>query len=237
MKKRVCLALSALGSLLLVVSVLFTTLQCVLHDDTFLYDTFARLDVAAGMDTTTEDLVKATGSMVDYMEGTKESISTTVTIGGVEQEMFTNDQEYVHMEDVMRIWQMFRTVRNVFAVAGLGLVLLSAVCSRGHICRTLATGYLIGLCAALLIFGAAGIYAALDFDAFWTFFHHLLFTNSLWLFDPATSRMINMLPETFFSAVIVRFFLWAGAIVVLLAVIAVLALIRKPAAAKGETAK
>ncbi len=236
MKRHIGFAVSALGNLLLVVAILFTTLQCVLHDDTFLYDTFARLDVAASMDTTTQELVKATRSMVDYMEGTRESISTVVTIGGVEQEMFTNPQEYTHMEDVMRIWQMFRAARNIFVIAGFVLLLLAMLWNRKNALGTLARGYLTGLGLALLIFGAAGVYAALDFDAFWTFFHRLLFSNSLWLFDPATSRMINMLPETFFSAVIVRFFLWAGALLALLAAASAAVLIKRPDTTKGGAA-
>ena len=40
--------------------------------------------------------------------------------------------------------------------------------------------------------------ALMDWDGFFTTFHHLLFQNDYWLFDPATDPVINLLPDEFF---------------------------------------
>lgn len=55
-----------------------------------------------------------------------------------------------------------------------------------------------------LFLGLAGLLAlvcALDFNRAFIAFHHLFFTNDLWLLDPATDLMIRLLPETFFAQV------------------------------------
>lgn len=57
---------------------------------------------------------------------------------------------------------------------------------------------------AALFLGLAGLLAlvcALDFNRAFIAFHHLFFTNDLWLLDPATDLMIRLLPETFFAQV------------------------------------
>ncbi len=50
-----------------------------------------------------------------------------------------------------------------------------------------------GLTLVLLLRGA-------DFDALFIRFHQLVFTNDLWLLDPATDALIRMLPEPFFES-------------------------------------
>lgn len=59
--------------------------------------------------------------------------------------------------------------------------------------------------AGILLIGMV-IYALLDFDAFWTSFHLLVFDNDLWLLDPLTDRMIRMLPLALFNGLVLRIF-------------------------------
>lgn len=42
-------------------------------------------------------------------------------------------------------------------------------------------------------------FALMNFDSFFITFHHLLFNNNNWLFDPATDPIINVLTEEFFA--------------------------------------
>lgn len=43
-------------------------------------------------------------------------------------------------------------------------------------------------------------FAVTNFDSFFILFHHMFFSNSNWLFDPATDPIINVLTEGFFAA-------------------------------------
>lgn len=71
----------------------------------------------------------------------------------------------------------------------------------------------------------AGLVSA-DFNRYFTLFHHIFFDNDLWLLNPDTDRLINIVPLGFFMdtvlwiAVIfgifmalllgVSFFVWRG---------------------------
>lgn len=43
-------------------------------------------------------------------------------------------------------------------------------------------------------------FAITNFDTFFASFHHIFFSNSNWLFDPATDPIINVLTEGFFAS-------------------------------------
>lgn len=43
-------------------------------------------------------------------------------------------------------------------------------------------------------------FAVTNFDSFFVVFHHILFNNSNWLFNPSTDPIINVLTEGFFAS-------------------------------------
>ena len=63
-----------------------------------------------------------------------------------------------------------------------------------------------------MFFAVIGIWAAVDFNNFWVSFHHVFFTNDLWMLDPAESRMIRMFQEAFFADMVGRILAWFLAI-------------------------
>lgn len=71
----------------------------------------------------------------------------------------------------------------------------------------------------MVVIAFLGIAFAIDFTRCFTIFHEIFFTNDLWIFDEATDYMIRMLPEGFFSDMVLRIgtafigmliVLWAG---------------------------
>jgi integral membrane protein (TIGR01906 family) len=58
---------------------------------------------------------------------------------------------------------------------------------------------------SLLTLGLIGIAAALGasgFDASWTRFHELLFSNDFWLLNPRTDHLIQMFPPAFWQNIV-----------------------------------
>ncbi len=219
MKKHICRLMATVAGILLIVGLLFSCLQWVMNDRAYIEDTYARLDHARKMGMSTEDLVAATMRMIDYMEGSVDSIDLDVTVRGETVSMF-NEQERVHMEDVRALYQAWRNARGFCLMAAVVLFVLAALLMRGQgglkIC---CQGFLIASGVMLVCIAALGIWVATDFTSFWIAFHHLFFTNDLWMFDAATSRMINMMPEEFFSGIVIRFALWAIGIWAVLCVV------------------
>ena len=77
-----------------------------------------------------------------------------------------------------------------------------------------AYGIAMAVFAAALVF--LGIAFTIDFTRCFTIFHEMFFTNDLWMFDESTDYMIRMLPEGFFSDMVVRIVLvFAGSLVLL----------------------
>ena len=85
--------------------------------------------------------------------------------------------------------------------------------------ETIARGY---LWAAGGFFGAAfllGAIAAVNFNFFWTNFHHLFFSNNLWILDPSTDVLIQMMPTQLFYDCVIQILIIFVAAVILLAAI------------------
>lgn len=203
--------------LLFIVSVLFSVIRLIINRPSFFYAEYTRLDHARSMGMNTEDLTNATMQMVRYMEGSAPSIDLDVTVNGERVSMF-NDRERAHMVDVLVLYQGWRTVSYVgFALFALAVVLLLK--RPGELARA----FLNASKVFVLLLAAIALWVLIDFSSFWTAFHHLFFTNDLWLLDPATSRMINMMPLQLFydivvCMVVVFLILWAALIAIAVAV-------------------
>lgn len=206
--------LLAAASLLLLVGLLFGCLRSLITSRVFFFEEYTRLDNAKEMGMSTEDLTDATMHMVAYMEGVIDSIDLEVTAYGERVSMF-NDRERAHMVDVRTLYQNWRLAAQAF----LGLYILCAIFIlwKRKPVRVLTHGFFhgsIALCAIALVIGG---WVLLDFNSFWNAFHHLFFSNDLWLLDPATSRMINMMPLPLFYSIVLRMagrfgLIWAGAL-------------------------
>ena len=215
MRKRFAIMLSTLASIVLILCILFTALQLTINNRTFLEYEYGRLSLAREMGMSNNDLIASCQRLIDYMEGRVDSIDITVTVDGEQTLMFDQQQEVSHMRDVRTIYQACRTMRDFGVLLALVLYLLGALLHMRTALHTLASGYCYGAFVVVLFAAFLGTWAALDFSNFWTFFHQMLFWNDDWLFDAATSRMINMLPERFFADVIVRMAaLWNGRVAV-----------------------
>lgn len=224
MRKRFAVMLSTLASIVLILCILFTALQLTINDKNFIEYEYARLSLSREMGVSNLDLVSSCERLIDYMEGRVDSIDIQVTVDGEQVLMFEQEQEISHMADVRLLYQRFRTFRDFGVLLALVLYLLGAVLHIRSAMHTLASGYVYGAFVIALFAGFLGTWAALDFSNFWTFFHQMLFWNNDWLFDASTSRMINMLPEQFFSDVILRMAILAGVAFVLLLVVSAVAL-------------
>ena len=197
--KRAGLSLAAiLLSACMLLGALYGILTLQMYDLSFYEKEYAREGQAQWIGMSEEDLMKTTGVLLDYMQEKREDLVVRVTVRGQEREFF-NEQEKLHMVDVnaiLRGFDLFSLLAGCLFCAALFLFLWRAKSGRlEFICAALwRAGALL-----LLIFGALGAWAALDFTSFWTAFHKIFFRNNLWLMDPSVSLMINLFPENFFA--------------------------------------
>ncbi len=148
-----------------------------------------------------EDLADLTSFTLDYLNDPKASLDRQMKIHGEMREVFTDDEK-AHMVDVRRL--------NLGANY---LLIISAVISAAGIVyavwkkqvRSLSVSYRKALLYAMAVISVLGVWILIDFDSFWTMFHHVFFpSNDLWLLDLRKDVLIMIVPPEFFNHLVIR---------------------------------
>lgn len=152
---------------------------------------------------TMEDLLKVTDEMMAYLRGNREDLHVYTIMNGEYREFF-NDREIAHMKDVQTLFLgglWIRRLGLIFTVFfAAGLLLWSKndherkEYLKTEVPRSLWIGTGIFFAAALVIIGIIST----DFSKYFIVFHHIFFDNDLWLLNPETDMLINIVPEPFF---------------------------------------
>lgn len=151
-----------------------------------------------GMDE--KNLRAVTRRLIDYMAGEAETLDMTAVIRGEERTVF-NDREKAHMVDVKALFWLSDAIKwTFFAVA---LLLGAAAMKLRKVGMIIDAGIFQAIVSLVLAGGLIAISLTNFSDAFIRF-HELFFTNDLWLLDPRTDTLIQMLPEPFFRSMALR---------------------------------
>lgn len=158
---------------------------------------------------TIEDLLVVTDEMMAYLRGNREDLHVFTTMGGQNVEFF-NAREIAHMEDVRDLFIGGLWLRRIGLAFTAGYALLLGLwckkdLERKAILKTSVPG---SLCLGTGLFFAAAITIAAiiasDFSKYFIVFHHIFFDNDLWILNPATDMLINIVPEPFFMDTALR---------------------------------
>lgn len=180
------------------------------------YDVLDSLQAWRGETMSMEDLSAVMHQTMVYLRGDRENLIVETEING-QKAAFYNENEKSHMADVRVLFVHAVTLRALAILAILAIFGLLLILEHGRAFYWLGSGFL-RVCLAIGILAALfGLLAATDFTKYFTLFHELFFSQGNWMFDPRESRMINMLPEGFFSDTALRILLtFLGSIAVLL---------------------
>ncbi|HEY8768363.1 MAG TPA: TIGR01906 family membrane protein [Dehalococcoidia bacterium] len=147
----------------------------------------------------TSELTLANGQVRHYLVSPDAGpLAVTVTDNaGVSGPLF-NARETVHLADVRSLLQLMFKIQ-LLSVA-LVLTLATAMVILWPT-RVLAAAALWGGLLTTAVIGIVGAVAVSGFDAAWTQFHQLAFTNSFWQLNPLTDHLIQMYPDQFWQDV------------------------------------
>lgn len=182
---------------------LVTSIDVICFDRSFYDSEYARLDTAQSLHMSQSDLMKATDALLEYLQDDRDDIVAEIEVYEVPRMAF-NEKEALHMVDVKNLYQVALHIR---LVATLLLVIAFAyliVSKKKDARQLLSIAYAQYALCFLCIVAMLGIWASVDFTSLWESFHHLCFTNDLWLLNPRTDLMINMFPEEFFFRMVLR---------------------------------
>ena len=143
------------------------------------------------------ELVRGVDDLRAYLFDDRERLSLQVTNAQGQQEPLFNEREVLHMRDVKHLLRGFFTAQ-VIALALIGAYAVPCLIlhQRGGLLHLLRlTWYaMLGFLACGIAFG---VVAAIDFDALFTQFHLISFSNDLWLLDPRTDHLLQLFPDPF----------------------------------------
>ncbi len=104
------------------------------------------------------------------------------------------DREIKHMVDVRNLVDKVKVIDPV--IGALLLVALGVLAARSTTRAAVARGLFRGGVLAIALFGAAGIFALVGFNTFFTDFHRIFFEGDTWLFL-YTDSLIQFYPLPF----------------------------------------
>lgn len=188
--------LAYLFNICLIIICVVSGIKSIALDPSFYEKRYEKYDFYDTLHVSSEDLNQSIHVLLDYIEDNRDDIVVYID----EQEVF-NDREKTHMVDVKNLYQKALKVMYVSIGAAMGILFYFLLFEKRYL-SFLTRGFLRVLYTVLMFLSFFGIWIFTDFTSFWNWLHTLLFTNDLWLLDPRTSFMINMLPEIIFNQLV-----------------------------------
>lgn len=152
------------------------------------------------------NISEVTGKSIDQLEIISDDIISYLKGHGGD-ELLTphfNEREVLHMRDVQDLFDLARAIKYAGYILSL-LILTYLVLKKEQ--RFIGKTLFYGPFATYGILIVLGLLASTDFNKYFTYFHLIFFTNDLWLLNPMTDLMIQMLPEPFFMGMAIRIML------------------------------
>lgn len=189
--------LGILCAFALMIVLLITSIEAVVYwTPGYFEKEYTKFQVAEKVSMEMGDLLDVTHEMMAFLHGQREDLHVPTIVAGQPREFF-NQREIAHMEDVRDLFAaaiMLRRICLVIIVAAVALLVLL----KTRISRILPRAICVG---TGLFFGLTSILAVIistNFSKYFIIFHHIFFRNDLWLLDPSTDLLINIVPEPFF---------------------------------------
>lgn len=181
----------------LMIILLITSIEAVTYWTPGYYEKeYAKCGVLNDVHMKMDDLLDVTDEMMAYLRGSREDLHVPTIVDGQPREFF-NDREIAHMEDVRGLFLGGLALRRI----SLGLIVACVILLlllKADIRRVLPKMICIG---SALFFAVLAVLAGIistDFNQYFIMFHHIFFNNDLWMLNPDTDLLINIVPEPFF---------------------------------------
>lgn len=152
--------------------------------------------------------VEYTGKTIDELNVIAKDLINYLITGNVSKiDSHFSSKEVLHMLDVYHLFYMMYVAQIIIV---LFLVLSLVYAKKNNVLHDnmLKIRKHINITYCLVVVGAI-LFLQVDFTRAFIYFHKIFFSNDLWILDPRTDLMIQMLPENFFSTMALQIFiLW-----------------------------
>ena len=197
--KPLRLLLGIILSFSLMFIALITSIEAAAYSDFSFYEKeYNKYAVTRFVDISMPDLMNVTVDMMHYLNGNKDTLTDVeATIKDVPGTPFFNEREVAHMKDVRGLFIGAVHIRNLLIVVSI-ICIISAKLLKGSTSRFISNVLLYGTLISLAVAGMLIFIISGEFEKYFILFYNILFNNDLWMLNPATDNLINIVPEGFF---------------------------------------
>lgn len=196
MKKLLQIIIFITLDIFLFVSLLFSSVQVVVYNDSYFKWHYENHNIEEETGMTVEGLMEVTDKMMDYLIDKRDTLDMQGVINGQTEEVF-GEREKAHMVDVKDLFLQGKQFRDLSAITLL-IAIVYMFASRKKWLRDWLGQLKMFFITSFILVGIVGGLFASNFNKYFTIFHEVFFDNDLWLLDPRTDILINMVPEIFF---------------------------------------
>lgn len=147
-----------------------------------------------------KELLFVTKEMMSYLRGTRDDLHINALIEGKKQEFF-NEKEIAHMEDVRMLFIGGQWLRRIGVVICIATIIFLIVQKKKELLLKFLRNGMIFFIVTITTLAAL---ISTNFTKYFILFHRIFFSNNLWILNPDTDRLINIVPEGFFIDTSIR---------------------------------
>lgn len=210
MNKQLVIVCSVILGALFPIVVFINAIEAAVTDKAFFMDQMEKNDVIENTGIYPPDMKPVVDEIIAYLQGQRQDFDIKARIAPEDAKNVTarvsifNEKEITHMEDVKLLYVTALQVRDLAMILVLGAFLILLKFRWQAIIKALFFGS-VGFLGVFVLIGSCFVF---NFTDTFILFHQLFFTNDLWVMDPATDRLISIVPEPFFFALITRMVLY-----------------------------
>lgn len=181
----------------LILILLISSFEIVIYGHKSFYQhEYVKYNVIKDISMELKDILYVTDEMLDYLRGNRDDLTVYTTIKWEEKEFF-NEKEKAHMHDVQNLFLAgisLRVYSIICFIVALGFPLILKLNWK----YVLAKSFQVGSLFIIIFVALLSLIISTNFTKYFDIFHKLFFDNDLYLLDPNTDLLINILPEGFF---------------------------------------
>ena len=175
---------------------LFSAVQMISTWDAYYRWHFNAHNIEATTKMNEDNFMDVTNKMMDYLMGKRDSLEMEAEINGNIENVF-GEREKAHMVDVKNLFVGGKRIRNISVIVVFLFITISFFLKPKLFLAWIQSLKLFFVSAFLIIGILSGLFY-FNFSKYFVVFHKVFFHNDLWVLDPTTDVLINMVPEIFF---------------------------------------
>ncbi len=185
----------------LLVVILISSVDIAVYGDMrYFQKEYRKYDVIKNVNMEEKELLFVTEEMMSYLKGKRDNLNIEAVIDGEQQEFF-NEKEIAHMKDVRVLFWGGQWLRRIGVIICVITVIFLLFQSKIEFLLKCLRNGLISFIVFMAIL--VGIITT-NFTKYFVIFHKIFFSNNLWILNPETDRLINIVPEPFFIDTSIR---------------------------------